>query len=343
MRRTLGGAFIAITTVVAAIAASAAPAGAAAGERIAGTNRYDTAVAFSESFFPNPSLKWVLLATGQSYADALVAGVLGYRSNGTLGTGPTLLIPSCGDLPESVVNEMKRLAPTQGFYAVGGTKAICDQTLNAIRGRTGKRVERVAGVNRYETAVAISKLTFSSGGVTRLFIASGETQDALMAAGFGWPVLLVPPSGTVPSAVINEISRLAPGQVVVLGRTSTISAAVQDRVDRAANLAPGSRDAVRISYDSMGVGVVLSQTFSSDEEVGWDDGRQILLVNGGRWADALAAAGSYQAKFFVSDCAIRTDVLREIQRLHPSSVAAVGGTAAICQKVVDQAVAAANA
>lgn len=84
--------------------------------RLAGTTRIGTAVEISQQAFPDGAAQ-VYLARSDVLADAVAGGVLT--------DGPILLVPSCGDLPGLVAEEIGRLAP-DGITALGGDAAICD-------------------------------------------------------------------------------------------------------------------------------------------------------------------------------------------------------------------------
>jgi hypothetical protein len=76
---------------------------------------------------------------------------------------------------------------------------------------------RVTGDDRYETSVLLSRLFYPDGAAT-VFIASGESMvDALPAgATNAGPVLLVR-DDRLPDIVSDELERLNPVQVIVLG------------------------------------------------------------------------------------------------------------------------------
>jgi len=87
-------------------------------------------------------------------------------------------------------------------------------------------VSRVDGPNRYATNVAVSKQAFPEG-CAAVIVASGEGfPDALsaqtLATSMGCPVLLVP-KDSLPSVTANEIKRLKPKKVVVVGGPSVVS------------------------------------------------------------------------------------------------------------------------
>lgn len=90
-------------------------------------------------------------------------------------------------------------------------------------------VVRVAGSDRYATAVELSKRAFPTGADVVYVATGGNFPDALSAgpaaaAGNG-PVLLTL-SGSLPAVVKNEIARLSPARIVVVGGKSTVSDSV---------------------------------------------------------------------------------------------------------------------
>lgn len=83
-------------------------------------------------------------------------------------------------------------------------------------------VERVAGPDRYATAVALSQRSHPDGADV-VYLASGTTLvDALTAGAVAdGPILLVPTTH-VPEVVAAELARLRPGHLVVLGGTTAV-------------------------------------------------------------------------------------------------------------------------
>lgn len=102
----------------------AAPAGDVELGRLAGGDRYATAVRISQYGFPNGASE-VYLARADDFPDALAGGALT--------GGPVLLVPSCGQVPANVIEEARRLQPAK-VIALGGTAAICDDVLDAFAG-----------------------------------------------------------------------------------------------------------------------------------------------------------------------------------------------------------------
>ncbi len=97
---------------------------------------------------------------------------------------------------------------------------------------TMPNTDRIAGTSRYTTAVEVSKAAFPNpgAGIPVVYVAQGSNYpDALAAApaavAEGGPLLLTD-SNSLPSVVKDEIERLNPGKIVVVGGTGVVSPAV---------------------------------------------------------------------------------------------------------------------
>jgi putative cell wall-binding protein len=192
--------------------------------RLAGSNRYATAVEISKYGFPGGADE-VFVATGTGFADALAAG----PAAAMLG-GPVLLTAP-DSLPQVVADEIARLGPDR-IVVVGGTSAVSAAVFAQLQAIQPNTV-RLSGLNRYSTAVEISKDAFSAG-ADRAYVATGlNFPDALAgAAAAGWfdaPILLVPGS-SIPAVVADEITRLDPTTIVVLGGTAVVSVSVETQL-----------------------------------------------------------------------------------------------------------------
>ncbi|QCR18552.1 cell wall-binding repeat-containing protein [Agrococcus sp. SGAir0287] len=91
--------------------------------------------------------------------------------------------------------------------------------------------ERISGANRYETAVAASQAGYPEGAGV-VYVASGVNYPDGLTAGpaaavEGGPLLLTDPA-QAPTVVLDEIERLSPSRIVIVGGTGAISAAVED-------------------------------------------------------------------------------------------------------------------
>ena len=86
-------------------------------------------------------------------------------------------------------------------------------------------MERVAGKNRFETSVAISKRYTEK--ADTVILANGPNEiDALSAAplaGFHKAPILLVRANEIPEAVKEEISRLGAKNVIIVGGTEAVS------------------------------------------------------------------------------------------------------------------------
>lgn len=194
--------------------------------RIHGATRYATAAQISRDTFA-PGVAVAYVATGTNFPDAL-AGVAAAGSGG----GPVLLVKP-NELPGETAAELARLDPAR-IVVLGGTGVVSDGVAAALRPyATTGRVDRMAGANRYATAVDVSSSTFTASPVA--FIATGANfPDALgggpVAGSVPGPLLLVPGS-SVPSDVATELRRLGPNRIVILGGTGVVSSTVEAQLE----------------------------------------------------------------------------------------------------------------
>lgn len=217
-RIVLLGSTAVVSEAVAATAATLAPAVS----RLGGRDRYATAAAVSAATF-QPGVSVVYLATGANFPDALGGAAAAAKGGG----GVLLVKPTA--MPASTAAELARLRPAR-ISILGSTGAVSDAVLNAARAYAPS-VNRLAGRDRYATAVAISQATFGMLTTARAFVAVGTAfPDGLaisaVAGKARGPVLLVPKTSLL-SNVASELRRLGPDRVTVAGSSS---GAVSDSV-----------------------------------------------------------------------------------------------------------------
>ncbi|MGD8192875.1 glycosyl hydrolase family 8 [Herbiconiux sp. P18] len=201
-------------------------------ERLAGSDRFAVSAAVSRRAF-EPGRAVVYVASGEVFPDAL-SGSAAAGHDG----GPVLLVRRDG-VPEVIADELRRLQPAS-IVLLGGPNSVSESTASALGGIAP--VTRVAGVDRFAVAAAVSARTFPSPGTTTVYVASGATfPDALSggaaAISGSAPVLLVT-RDTVPAAIAAELSRLRPARIVLLGGTASVSAATEQAL-RGFVVAPG--------------------------------------------------------------------------------------------------------
>jgi hypothetical protein len=94
-------------------------------------------------------------------------------------------------------------------------------------------VIRIAGANRYETAVAVSQHSYANGAKVAYVVSGLNYPDALAAAplAVNGPLLLTHPD-RLPPEVAAEIRRLKVSRVVIVGGPSAVSEAVEAELKR---------------------------------------------------------------------------------------------------------------
>ncbi|MHB8466517.1 MAG: cell wall-binding repeat-containing protein [Acidimicrobiales bacterium] len=144
-------------------------------DRVAGGDRDATAIMASTRAYPQPdSADVVVLASDANFPDALAAGPLAVAKH-----GPLLITPPDA-LTSSVRAEIQRVVPPAAtVYVAGGSLAV-SPSVDATLRQDGYAVTRLAGSDRYETAVAIAN---ARGNPTTAIEVTGQGfADALAAA-----------------------------------------------------------------------------------------------------------------------------------------------------------------
>ena len=292
--------------------------------RLAGSSRYETAVAAALDAFPSGA-DVAYVATGGAFPDALAAGPAAAMAG-----GPVLLTDTAV-LPPVIREELVRLDP-QRIVVAGGAAGVSEAVLAALREIAP--VRRLAGPDRYATATAIAADAFE-GPVPVVYLASGEAfADALAggpaAAARRGPLLLVRPDA-LPAATAEALSRLQPAEVVLLGGTAAVSDAVAEQVtslttaplrrifgpDRAAT-------AAAVAVDTHADGATL-----------------VYLATGSTFPDALAggaAAGHVGAPLLLAaPSGLPAATAAALERLAPDRLVVLGGEQALPATVVEAA------
>lgn len=142
--------------------------------RLAGGDRYSTAVAISRDAWAGQQAQAVVLARGDAFPDALAGTALAVSKS-----GPLLLTPP-GSLGAAASAEIKRvLPPGRNVFLLGGTAALSDAVARSVSS-LGYKPVRLAGADRYATATTISRQVASP---STIFEATGLSFPAALVAG----------------------------------------------------------------------------------------------------------------------------------------------------------------
>ena len=250
-------------------------------DRLAGSNRYATAVEISQEAFPSGS-DTLYVASGANFPDALAAGpAAAYRN------APLLLVPGTS-IPAEVAAEIARLTPST-IYIVGGTSAVSSEVETELAA-TGAVIVRLAGTDRYDTGRRIVADVYGlvnpsdSTGVSVVYIATGRGFADALSAGpaaaltNGAVVLVDGLSASVPDATLALLDQLNPLEVKIAGGSGAVSTGIQTQL---AALYTVERIAGADRYTT-------SAAITADA---FDVAPTVLWATGAGFPDALAGVG----------------------------------------------------
>ncbi|MDP2182864.1 MAG: cell wall-binding repeat-containing protein [Actinomycetota bacterium] len=225
-------------------------------ERIAGQNRYDTAVAIAKKAYPGwAGVRHVIVASGEdrAAADPLAAASLSWAYD-----APLLLVKA-SDTPavvESALRDMVSVNTTVTVHVVGGSRSVPWARIKEMRAIVGRgRIEQPwPNGTRYDLARGIAlrvRDIAAQTGRTRpgtVFVANGADAntffDALslsaVSAARGVPILLVA-RDSVPGPTASALRSLAATDVVVAGGTATVSKTTASAVRASARWSGANR------------------------------------------------------------------------------------------------------
>ncbi|GAV30788.1 putative cell wall-binding domain [Coriobacteriaceae bacterium EMTCatB1] len=197
---------------------------------------------------------------------------------------------------------------------------------------------RLYGADRYATAVRISRSGFRSGSDV-VVIASGENfPDALSASGlagaYDAPLLLVR-KAELSDVVQQEIDRLAPSRVFVVGGPGAVS----DTVVASIAARPSVRVVTRVSgADRYETSAEVARRVVS--RLGPDFDGVVYVARGDLFPDALAVSPlAWRARrpvLLTAPGALSDSVRAVLHDLSPSEAIVIGGTGAVSSAVFDE-------
>lgn len=196
---------------------------------IGGALRYDTSALQSQEAWPSGS-DWVIIASGESYADSICSGGLA----GALDC--PILLTDINSLPSSISTEIKRLGASHAII-LGGQDVVSASVESAIKSLVPDTV-RLSGPTRYDTQVAVYQYGLQNNlwqGNTAI-VAYGENfADALAVSPLSYklkaPVFYVDASKTLPSSQLSAITTNTNlNSFIIAGGTSVVASSVDTQL-----------------------------------------------------------------------------------------------------------------
>lgn len=301
-------------------------------DRISGADRYETAVEVSKAGWE--ASDYVVLASGQSYADALCAVPLAKKY------GAPILLTEKDKLNESTKTEISRLK-AKHVIIIGKEGAVSQNAENALKSIvSAENIERIGGSDRYETSVKVAE---KLGKTKKAVLAYGDNYaDALsiasVAASEGMPILL-----TKADELPKEVEDYAKANkdnidaTYAIGGASAVSAEVSSSFAGAA-----TASSKRIGgADRFETNAQVLQNFKEDFNY---DNIYVVVgagAKGTEFADALSAsplAAKKMAPVVLTYKGLNSKLEAEIKsEIAPKkNVVAIGGEAAVPKAVIDK-------
>ncbi|MFO0705019.1 MAG: cell wall-binding repeat-containing protein [Candidatus Andersenbacteria bacterium] len=196
-------------------------------DRLEGANRYETAIAISQNqFSQDKSAGAVFLARGDQFADGLAGAPLAAQENAPI------LLTSTATLQPEVLAEIERVLPEGGkVWLLGGESAISAAVADALSA-AGFAVTRLAGANRYETAVQVAEQLEH---LTQVFLASGTSfPDALAASSIAArdrAAIVLTTKDALPQVTEDFLKKTPATSIHIVGGSAVVSDDVFDAAD----------------------------------------------------------------------------------------------------------------
>ncbi|NMA07155.1 MAG: cell wall-binding repeat-containing protein [Ruminococcaceae bacterium] len=290
------------------------------GERISGADRYETANNVALSGWD--STEYVIIVDGLKYPDALACVTLAKQYN-----APVLLAKN-GEIEDSTMSTIEELGASK-VIIVGGTAVIPNTTVSNLK-ENGLTVTRIAGKNRYDTALKVAEsLPNVSNEV--VVVCGDDFVDALsvssIAAYNDMPIILVP-SGSVPNDTMNYINSGKFEKTWVVGFYDRITFKDELKMNNAVRVNTGNN-----RYDQN-----LQVNYRFGDMANYD---KVYITTGVSYADALAgsalAAQNGNPIFFI-DSYTPSGTLDKMKSkmINSRELVILGGKSATPSKVVNE-------
>lgn len=289
--------------------------------RFAGADRYKTATKVSEFAFTESD--HVVLANGQSFADAMVGGVLA----GSLEV--PMLLTEKSTLPLETRKEMERLGVTE-LTIIGGTLAVSlDVEVELIK--AGYKVNRLEGASRYATAAAVAQTITPK--ADTVYLASGESYaDAMSFAPLAAQMrssLLLTEKDSLSQASKTALLEMGAKNVVILGGELAVSLTVESQLQGMNLKTERVYGATRFETN-----LAIAQRFMNPAT------RGVVIASGETFADALTSAGfaakAGQGLILVKKDEISKEAMTVLKGMNLKEITVLGGELRISDAVFNQ-------
>ena len=290
--------------------------------RLAGDNRYATAAEIAKKAYPSGA-KTVILASGMTYADALVGVPLANKLNAPI------LLAAKDSLPRETTNALEKLGAKK-VIILGGKGAVSEQVEITLKNQ-GITTERYEGGTRFGTATAIAE-KLNENPTDVFFVYYNGFPDALSASTAAAlknaPIIYLTTDGDMNADTAAYLAKLKKAGSVknayIIGGTGVITDNMLKKVGTALGVTPKRLDG-KDRYETC---VAVNNEFKS-----LLSGKSICVATGADYPDALAGgvfAAIQKAPLFLINGKAQTLILSDKQNaylktLTPNMMYVLGG------------------
>ncbi|MFA6184970.1 MAG: cell wall-binding repeat-containing protein [Candidatus Shapirobacteria bacterium] len=296
--------------------------------RIAGKDRYDTAVEIAKQGWGNTGSKNVVLSYGGSNEECLAEAI----ASGPLANAlkAPILLTDGTTLSSATIKEIKDLGATT-IYITSRKSIIKQSVLDQLNGFT---IKSVYGNDSPSTSVEIAKTiaTISGKKFDTFALANGKvgTPDVLsispIASAKGFPILLTDNTKELPKVVKDYLATLSTTKAYVVGGTAVVDDNQKSELVNPIRLAGMDR------YDT---NTAIIKDFCTDGSINLD---HVFVANGVSLVDAISGvtmAANFNAAIVLTDgfIAEAADIVNPLISEN-GKVTALGGTAVVPSRIL---------
>ncbi|MBQ9869721.1 MAG: leucine-rich repeat protein [Ruminococcus sp.] len=291
-------------------------------QRLAGDNRYATAAEIAKKAYPSGA-ETVVLASGMTYADALVGVPLASKLNAPI------LLAAKDSLPRETTNALEKLGAKK-VIILGGKGAVSESVETTLKNQ-GITTERYEGGTRFGTAAAIAE-KLNENPTDVFFVYYNGFPDALSASTAAAlknaPIIYLTTDGDMNADTAAYLAKLKKAGSVknayIIGGTGVITDNMLKKVGTALGVTPKRLDG-KDRYETC---VAVNNEFKS-----LLSGKSTCVATGADYPDALAGgvfAAIQKAPLFLINGKAQTLILSDKQKaylktLTPNMMYVLGG------------------
>ena len=249
--------------------------------RIAGAGRSDTALQAADVLKAElgaQKFDSIIIASGLNFADALAGSYLA-----AVKSAPILLYSKGTSVEDNENYIMENLSSDGTVYILGGGAAVPDEVESRLED-LGITVERLYGMSRYDTNLAILEEAGVASDSEILVATATNFADSLSASATGKPILLVNGKGNNLSKDQKDyLAQYGGGQITILGGSGAVSDSIAAELEQYGTV---RRLAGQSRYETS---TLIAKTY-------FDTVDTVVIAYGGNFPDGLSGGPVAYAK-----------------------------------------------